>query len=49
MATAGEQLYFDSALTATLNDLNFRFSLKTEQTTALESFKKKKKLDMVKV
>ena len=38
---AGEQLSFDSALAATLEDFKLNFSLKHEQRTALESFKKK--------
>ena len=41
-AAAGEQLSFDSALAATLQDLKLTFSLRKEQRTALKSFLKKK-------
>ena len=37
-AAAGEQLSFDSALAATLQDLKLTFSLRKEQRTALKSF-----------
>ena len=41
-AAAGEQLSFDSALAATLQDLKLSFSLRNEQRTALKSFLEKK-------
>ena len=41
-AAAGEQLSFDSALAATLQDLKLTFSLRKEQRTALKSFLEKK-------
>ena len=42
MAAAGEQLSFDSALAATLQDLKLTFSLRKERRTALKSFLEKK-------
>ena len=42
MAAAGEQLSFDSALAATLQDMKLTFSLRKEQITALKSFLEKK-------
>ncbi len=44
---AGEQLSFDLALAATLEDFKLNFSLKLEQRTALESFKKKEDIKYV--
>ena len=37
-APAGEQRSFESALAATLEDLEFSFSLREEQRTALKTF-----------
>ena len=41
-AAGGEQLSFDSALAATLQDLKLSFSLRNVQRTALKSFLEKK-------
>ena len=41
-AAAGQQLSFDSALAATLQDLKLTFSLRKQQRTALKSFLEKK-------
>ena len=40
-AAAGKQRSFESALAATLEDLELSFSLRKEQRTALKSFLKK--------
>lgn len=41
-AAAGEQLSFEAALAATLEDLDLCFSLREEQITLLKSFLSKK-------
>ena len=47
MAAAGEQRSFESALAATLEDLELSFSSRKEQRTALKSFLKKEDVFVV--